>query len=89
MPHNSLEHYRTDDKTLVMHFTILNGIILSRNWAKIVKFLNYFSLFFQKTRIKDCFKFPILDFDQCLNRPTITNAGKIFIPEGYQHSSCN
>ena len=64
MPHNSLEPYRTDDKTvqnsLVMHFTILNGILLSRKWAKIVKFLNHFSLFVQKTRIKDCFKFSIL-----------------------------
>ena len=35
--------------------------------AKIVKFLNHFSLFFQKTRIKDFLKFPSPDFDICLN----------------------
>ena len=35
--------------------------------GKIVTFLNHFSLFFQKTRIKDCFKFSISDFDICLN----------------------
>ena len=40
---------------------------MSYLWAKIVKFLNHFSLFFQKTRIKDFFKFPIPDFDICLN----------------------
>ena len=34
---------------------------MSYLWAKIVKFLNHFSLFFHKTRIKDCFKFSILD----------------------------
>ena len=28
--------------------------------AKLVKVLNHFSLIFQKTRIKDCFKFSIL-----------------------------
>ena len=40
---------------------------MSYLWAKIVKFLNHFSLFFQKTRVKDFFKFPIPDFDICLN----------------------
>ena len=40
---------------------------MSYLWAKIFKFLNHFSLFFQKTRIKDFFKFPIPDFDICLN----------------------
>ena len=74
--------------SLVMHFTILNGMLLSPNWTsfcykavitigigfaciiplgKIVKVLNHFSLIFQKTRIKDCFKFSILDFNICLN----------------------
>ena len=40
---------------------------MSYIWAKIVKFLNHFSLFFQMTRIKDCFQFPIPDLDICLN----------------------
>ena len=40
---------------------------MSYLWAKIVKFLNHFSLFFQKTRIKDSFNFSIPDFDMCLN----------------------
>ena len=40
---------------------------MSYLWAKIVKFLNHFSLFFQKTRIKNCCKFSIPDFDICLN----------------------
>ena len=40
---------------------------MSYLWTKIIKFLNHFNLFFQKTRIKDCFKFSILDFDICLN----------------------
>ena len=40
---------------------------MSYLWAKIVKFLNHFSLFFPKTRIKDSFKFSIPDFDMCLN----------------------
>ena len=44
---------------------------MSYLWTKIVKFLNHFNLFFQKTRIKDCLKFSIPDFDICLNRPTI------------------
>ena len=35
---------------------------MSYLWTKIVKFLNHFSLFFQKTRIKDCFKLSILGF---------------------------
>ena len=60
-----------------MHFTILNNILLSPNWTsflykavitigipsdKILKFLNHFSLFFQKTKMKDCFKFSILTY---------------------------
>ena len=41
--------------------------------GKIVALPNYISLFyfFQKTRIKDYFKFQILDFDLRLKRPTI------------------
>ena len=72
-----------------MHFTILNGILLSPNWTsfgykavinigiglvcvipldiKSLIFFNHFSLFLQKTRIKDCLKFSILDFDICIN----------------------
>ena len=74
-----------------MHFTILNGNLMSPNWTwfrykavitvgiglvcvillgEIVKFLKSFQFilfFFQKTRIKDCFKFSILDLDICLN----------------------
>ena len=53
-----------------------------------VKFLNHFSSFFEKTRIKDCFKFSILDFNIFLSWPTITNSEKVFIPEWHQHSSC-
>ena len=34
---------------------------------KSLKSLNHFSLFFQKTRIKDFFKFLTPDFDICLN----------------------
>ena len=52
---------------------------MSYLWTKIIKFFNHFSLFFQKTRIKDCFKFSILDFDICLNWPTITYFGKFFL----------
>ena len=50
---------------------------MSYLWAKIVQVLNHFSLIFQKTRIKDCFKLSILDFDICLNSPTITNSEKV------------
>ena len=57
---------------------------MSYLWAKIVEVLNHFSLFFQKTRIKDCFKFSILDFNICLNWPTITNSEKFFFPEWNQ-----
>ena len=39
---------------------------MSYLWAKIVKFLNHFSLFVQKTRVKDCFKFSIPDLMHAL-----------------------
>ena len=35
---------------------------MSYLWAKIVKVLNHFSLIFQKTRIKYCFKLSILTY---------------------------
>ena len=40
---------------------------MSYLWTKIVKSLNHFSLFFQKTRIKDFFLIPNSRFDICLN----------------------
>ena len=55
---------------------------MSYLWAKIVKALNHFSLIFQKARIKDCFKLSILDFDICLNRPTLTNSEKFLFLNG-------
>ena len=39
--------------------------------VKIVALPNYISLFFQKTRIKDYFKFSIIDFNLLLKWPTI------------------
>ena len=55
---------------------------MSYLWAKIVKVLNHFSLIFQKKRIKDYFKLSILDFDICLNGPTITNSEKFLFLNG-------
>ena len=49
------------------HLLFLTIGCVSYLWAKFVKFLNHFSLFFQKTRIKYCFKLSIPDFDICLN----------------------
>ena len=50
------------------YFTIvLNQTEQMIPWAKIVKFLNHFSLFFQKTKIKDCFEFSNPDLDICFN----------------------
>ena len=48
-----------------------------------------FQFIFKKDKDKDCFKFSNLDFDICLNWPTITNSEYVFIPEWHQHSSCN
>ena len=41
-----------------------------------------YSLTFQTTWIRDCFKFSILDFDMCLNGPTITNSEKFLFLNG-------
>ena len=45
--------------------------MVSYHWERIVTLSNYFSLFFQKTRIKDFFKFSNLDFDLSLKWGTI------------------
>ena len=63
---------------------------MSYLWAKIIKVLNHFSLIFQKTMIKDCFKLFVLDFDMIMLELTYNyKFYKVLIPEWYQHSSCN
>ena len=69
--------------TLFWYEAVLTIGCVSYLWAKFVKFLNHFSLFFQKTRIKYCFKLSIPDFDICLNWPTMTNSEKVSEPDFY------
>ena len=60
-------HQTGHRSNIKLYITIMIGLACVIPLGKIVKILNHFSLFFQKTRIKDCFKFSIPDFDICLN----------------------
>ena len=52
---------------VLIYSSLTMGICLTCDIAFGKKVFKSFQFIFQKTRIKDCFTFSILDFDICLN----------------------